>query len=99
VTKRCKESGCITRLSSYNPADRCWVHAEPTWYSQGGTSRLGRWEAKRRQEELEGKHPEDLRHIDGGKERQLAALRGDLPIWDELHRRYSQRKPRDVMEA
>jgi hypothetical protein len=99
MTKRCKESGCITRLSSFNPGDRCFLHSDPTWYSLQGQSSLGRYQSKRRQEELEGKHPEDLRFVDGGREKKLAALRGDLPIWDELHRRYSQRKPRDVMEA
>jgi hypothetical protein len=87
MTKRCREAGCITRLSSYNPADRCFVHAEPTWYSQGGTSRLGRWEAKRRQEELEGKHPEDLRHIDKD------------PTWQDYFKALKRREPRDVMEA
>ena len=25
----CAFDGCLTVLSSYNPADRCWMHTEP----------------------------------------------------------------------
>jgi hypothetical protein len=93
MTRRCAHAGCQTILSSYNPDRECFIHALPRW------GQVGKAPRRRRLEELEGKHPEDLRFVDGDREKKLAALRRELPIWDELHRRYSQRKPRDVMEA
>jgi len=59
----CKEPGCRTILSTYNDEDRCFVHVLPKW----GPNVHG-YLRKRRAEELEGKHPEDLSHIDFDRE-------------------------------
>lgn len=29
VTRICAHEGCTTRLSGYNPSDKCWNHQEP----------------------------------------------------------------------
>lgn len=80
--RRCKQEGCVTLLSSFNPDDRCFVHAP---YAMPG---LGNYERRRRQEELDGLHPEALDHVDQ-----------PMSDFERYRRRLIQRPPRDVMEA
>ena len=78
MSRRCARAGCKTILSQYNPDQECFLHAEPRW---------GRASSRRNLEELEGKHPEDLRYEDR-----------DL-IWQRYQLSLRNRPPRDLMEA
>lgn len=37
--KTCRERGCITRISQYNPSDYCWAHEKPDYELFVGTAR------------------------------------------------------------
>lgn len=79
--RRCHEHGCATVLSRYNPGRGCFIHTEPAW-DNGGT--------RRKREELEGLHPEDLQHDD--------QRRIDI-AWEGYRRHWLNREIRDLMEA
>lgn len=60
MTRRCREPGCVTILSSYNPDPKCFLHALPQ-FSRG----LSEDQRQRRVDQLAGKYPEDLKWSDG----------------------------------
>ena len=56
MTRRCSHVGCQTILSRYNSERECYLHALPRFGPN-----VHRALRLRRLEELQGKHPEDLR--------------------------------------
>jgi hypothetical protein len=87
--RRCAQPGCITILSERNPDEKCFLHQVPRFGAGIGSA-----VRRMRQEELEGKHPEALEHIDRPftDEEWEAFKRRHLQPW----RRHEQRRNEDA---